>query len=89
MPAKERKQDLSTKDASQPGAAEPASLDTARSSLTTQGLSNQDAITEKLFGTGVQDQDSSDVREENRRAEKGKLGLPDDEAFKTIFRKWK
>ena len=85
----EQKQDLSAKDASQPGAAEPASLDTAASSLTTQGLSNQDAITEKLFGTGVQDQDSLDLREENRPAEKGMLGLPDDEAYKTLFEKWK
>lgn len=85
MPANEQKQDLSVKDASQPGAAEPTSLDTAP----TQGLSNQDAITEKLFGTGVQDQDSSDWREENRPAEKGMLGLPDDEAYKTIFGKWK
>ena len=87
MPPNEQKQDLSAKDASQPGAAEPTSPDTAPSSLTAQDFSNQDAITEKLFGSGVQD--SSDLRGENRPSEKGMLGLPDDEAYKTIFGKWK
>ena len=86
MPANEQKQDLSGKDASQPGAAEPASLNNS-SPLSEQGLANQDAITEKLFGSGVQD--SADVREENRPAEKGMLGLPDDEAYRTVFGKWK